>query len=277
MRVVLLSLVLFGSLASPAAAAVTLEEGLGAVRATVDELPKIAPPPAPELPVASPPRPIASSDQDGAASKSPAESPRPRSAPSGASEAGPPEPIAGSVDRTVSAVETAAGQGDRALPRPASPVPQVDRTGSDLAPRSDARAGPGFAGGRPGPGARSLRPAVAAPLRELLAHVWPAIALGPIGGVLLGQAEALVPVLLPDAPGLTRSFQSSDAAGTPGGPSPMPAAQTARPDSDLFFLPHSGGMSFLAAVVMVLASLVGVVALARLTVGEDFFSLRWLR
>jgi hypothetical protein len=42
-------------------------------------------------------------------------------------------------------------------------------------------------------------------------------------------------------------------------------------------LPPSGGMSLLVTILTVLAGLVGVVALARLTVGEDFFSLRWLR
>jgi hypothetical protein len=83
----------------------------------------------------------------------------------------------------------------------------------------------------------------------------------PIGGV----AGALS--LLPGGAG------ASDA--------PPHSGQAAKPNSSrpgLFssFTSNGDGMSLLVKMITVLAALVGVVALARLTVGEDFFSTRWL-
>jgi hypothetical protein len=64
-----------------------------------------------------------------------------------------------------------------------------------------------------------------------------------------------------DAPGFSRR------SATPNASRPAPFSG---------FAPHGGGMSLLAAMIAVLAALIGVVALARLTVGEDLFSSRWL-
>lgn len=132
-------------------------------------------------------------------------------------------------------------------------------------------------------GAVSIRAAVAAPLRRWIAYVWPAIALGP-------AADALAMSLVPRLAGLesvaTRSLAAlaaslslSEASGASGAPAesaqaPEPNPPRAAPFHD--FTPQGGGMSLFVTMITVLAALIGVVALARLTVGEDLFSTRWL-
>jgi hypothetical protein len=117
---------------------------------------------------------------------------------------------------------------------------------------------------------------MAAPLRELLAHVWPAIALGPIGSALVAQLVGVERGFPPLGYDL-RPPSMPTTASSSGDPRPSsPVAHTAPSNTAPFFSAHGGGMGLLATVVAILASLVGVVALARLTVGEDFFSTRWL-
>ncbi|HEX5929524.1 MAG TPA: hypothetical protein VFY48_09030 [Solirubrobacterales bacterium] len=259
MRVALLTLVFFGSLVSSAAAAVPLEEGLDAVSSTVGEVPKVVPPP--DLPVTR-------ASGSGAASRS------------GSSDAQPPGPIADSVDHVVGGVETVAGPASRTLPRAEAPVPPASGERSGSVSQPEARVSADSMARPTDPGARSLRPAVRAPLRELLAHVWPAIALGPIGRTLIAQLAGLdqgSPVSRAGAAASPFSISYSARAGSPSS-FPAPSAPDAAPPSGTpFFSPHGGGMSLLVTLITVLASLVGLVALARLTVGEDFFSTRWLR
>lgn len=130
-------------------------------------------------------------------------------------------------------------------------------------------------------GAGSVETAEAAPLRRWLAYVWPAVALGPVARVLA--------ILLPSWRGMTsppplavaRLLSAVTGVSSASGPFVLSAqaasSDASRPDPLGVFLPDGGGMSLFASIAAVLAALIGVVALARLTVGEDFFSLRWLR
>ncbi len=277
-----MTFLLFGSLVGVASAATSpLEEGLNAVRSSVEELPKLAPPPAPELPVVSPPRAPAGLPEKEKGGSEPPPRPEPRpAAPSEGSAPAPPEPIARSVDRVVADVEATAGS-VTTVPRGGAPAPEVVGARSDPAPPSVAGISSDSGATKPSdPRARSIRPAVAAPLRELLAYVWPAVALGPIGRALATrlveleralslQSAAARPPVLPSSNGPVPSDVPR--------PSPTSTAQPADPDAAPLFSPHGGGMSLLVTLITVMASLVGLVALARLTVGEDFFSTRWLR
>lgn len=177
-------------------------------------------------------------------------------------------------------LESAAGRLTQA-PSGADDAPAEGGGGLERAATSN----PGTASSSPGTRssgseANPIRAAVAAPLRELLAYVWPAIALGPFGDALVTQLVTQLLGLeresLPPGYALGPSLSS---ATTPAGGDPRPsapAAQTGPSDAAPFYAAHGGGMSVLAIVVAILASLVGVVALARLTVGEDLFSTRWL-
>lgn len=117
-----------------------------------------------------------------------------------------------------------------------------------------------------------------APPLELLAYLWPAIALGPFEGGMTIQAAGPEPSpLLRVLPVVAMSALLPDRAPASAGPSrAAPDAPEASPDPGPFLSPHGEGMSFLVTVITVLAAIVGVVALARLTVGEDLFSTRWL-
>ncbi len=149
---------------------------------------------------------------------------------------------------------------------------------SDVSP--DRPGGQGA--GRAIAGARepSVRPGVAAPLRHLVAYVWPAIALGQGGEALMMQLARLEGATLLSMPGVARLLSlltgNPAASGAPELPrrSATPDASRSTPFGSL--VSHGGGMSVLATMITVLAALVGVVALARLTVGEDLFSSRWL-
>jgi hypothetical protein len=280
-RVLVLTAFLFGSLVSSAAAGPvplekglsTVDQGLGAVGSVVESVtkpPATAPAPAPEPPVvgAKPPQPE-SVVREIARQPSPQPQP-PRSVePSQGSDPAASVPGPGSLSGTPGAdvVATANAEAGRLTDGAPSPPVQVEKTADP-----NAASDPGV--GRPG----SIRAAMPAPLEEWLAHIWPAIALGPFGSALRTEVAALAPALL--AGSLPGSVRLSSLGGAPTGPGPepsAPAARAAQPDPTPFFSPHGGGMNFLVAVITVLASLVGLVALARLTVGEDFFSLRWLR
>ncbi len=112
-----------------------------------------------------------------------------------------------------------------------------------------------------------------------LAHVWPAVSLGPAARALAVLLPDLVGASAPPMPDPARLFTQVLGVAASGGsalsePAPMPHSSRPDPYSDL--MPSSGGMSLFATVLTVLAALIGVVALARLTVGEEFFSMRWL-
>lgn len=273
MRVLALAAVLLGSLVSVATAeALALEVRLGAVEASV-ELPEVSEPAVPEARVPSPSPPSAGS-LGAEAAPDPVARPHPSpaaAAPSGP-ETQPSEPGSRPVERIVRSVPPAAGAVAQAPPRAGAVAPEqgasADRVVGASPPIRSS-----------GPGARSVRPAVAAPLRELLAYVWPAIALGPVGSILLPQL-ALLERRLPPAGVGARALLPPLPGGGPAGPAPGPSVPSAVADpSDAapFYASHEGGMSLLVAVITVLAALIGLVALARLAVGEDFFSMRWLR
>jgi hypothetical protein len=124
-----------------------------------------------------------------------------------------------------------------------------------------------------------------APLRRWIAYVWPAIALGPVGEALAlplsmqlasfkGAISPLTSSLAVSVSVLTGGSAVSGApertAPAPAGPKPSHSAPSGH------LAPHEGGMSLFLTVMTVMATLIGVVALARLTVGEDLFSRRWL-
>lgn len=127
---------------------------------------------------------------------------------------------------------------------------------------------------------RSVGAAEAAPLRRWLAYVWPAVSLGPAARALAVLLPDLVGASAPPMPDPARLFtQVLGVAASSGGsalsePASTPHSSQPAPYSDL--MPSSGGMSFLATILTVIAALIAVVALARLTVGEEFFSMRWL-
>jgi hypothetical protein len=181
---------------------------------------------------------------------------------------------AGRVEGGRDSAGTATSSSTEAMQPQAAPVRKSLGAGSD---RSSGRP-PGV--GTPGDDAPSVREAVAAPLRRWIARVWPAIALGPIGEALARQLASLEKAVSDPMSALARSL--SLLPGNPGvgdilgasARSPEPNASRSAPFSS--FTPHGEGMSLLATMITVLAALVGVVALARLTVGEDLFSSRWL-
>jgi hypothetical protein len=262
-RAALVTAFLFGSMLSSAAAApVTVEQELNAAGAAVG-LPGDPPDAVPNLPVAGPKQPqVGSVDQD--LVREPAPQPRaPKSEPSGA-----PGPVTSPPDPRAVGREAVAGATTRAR----SPDTAAVAESSGPGPGPLVQAGP--RAGTPGPTVGSIRAAMPAPLQEWLAYLWPAIALGPVGGALMAQAATLAPALLPKevATAVRSSRPADDRFGT--GP---PTAQSASPGPASFLSPHRVGMSFLVAVITALMALVGVVAFARLAVGEDFFSLRWLR
>jgi len=277
MRVFALSVaLLFGSFGGTADASLaTLDEGLNTVRSvagSVVELPGGSSPPLPENPVVGPKAPA------GAVSREPAQEPAPQPTaprsvePSATSDPAASVPSPGTLAGAPGADAlpgAAAGQGKEAAP----PDPVEDEARPSR--RARAGAGAGSRGSVPG----SIRAAMPAPLEEWLAHLWPAVSLGPIGNALTTQAAAvLAPSLLLASLAVAGQPSLAPNSAPPGaGPTAARTAQTASPDSHPFFSPNSGGMSFLVTVITVLAALCGLVALARLTVGEDFFSTRWLR
>jgi hypothetical protein len=119
-------------------------------------------------------------------------------------------------------------------------------------------------------------------VRRWLAYIWPAVALG-------GAREILFPLLatlehsglrldgrvltrlLAVTTGLVAQFANGLSAGSQNS-SPLHGSS---PSFD-FALTH-GGVELLLAIFMALLALAGLVALARLTVGEELFESRWWR
>jgi len=135
------------------------------------------------------------------------------------------------------------------------------------------------------PGPPSVESAEAAPLSRWFAYVWPAIVLGHTGtlAALLARWESanLPPALtslsasdavrlLPRLLGITGESDAPTLSKQPVTPTGSLAPPPVAP------APANGGMSLFLTIITSLLALVGLIALARLTVGEEFFSsLRW--
>jgi hypothetical protein len=145
--------------------------------------------------------------------------------------------------------------------------------------------GPGaLPGSRSEPGGRAVArrpdrrptgPVEMAPLRRWRTHVWPAIALrvGDALKPLLVPLGGLADVHLPDVFGLPSPSAVSSSIGIdPPSERPGPPSRDLQSPSEVA-LPE-GGMGFLAALLIGLLMAVGLVALARLVVGEDLFETR---
>ena len=149
--------------------------------------------------------------------------------------------------------------------------------------RNDAGAGWDSPTG-PGPRAPTSEVGVAQSVEAVLprwfAYVWPAIALGQTGkvlAVLLARWEGATSLPASDAArslfqlgGVTGNIgvsALSERSGTPDSPLAAPSVGP---------VPGGSGMSFFLTMVTSLLALVALMALAKLAVGEDFFSFsRW--
>lgn len=258
---------------SASASATLLEEGANAV-SSIAGVPEAPPPAVPVLPKVVPAPSEVASDQSG--SQQPVAVPSPP--PDQSSEGSAPSLVdsgAGVADRATGGAARVASDPTRLLRREAAPSAEQRSSGSSPS------AAQGEVQVAAGPGSRSVRPAVAAPLHVWLAHVWPAIALGPFGGPIgvVAATRLLALEIGVPLPGAAERDSSLTVAGDPpvGLPSTPNPAGSSHSNPAPFFSPQGGGMSLLAVLMTVLAALVGLVSLARLTVGEDLFSLRWLR
>jgi hypothetical protein len=129
--------------------------------------------------------------------------------------------------------------------------------------------------------AGSVDVAEPAPLGRVLAYVWPAVALGRLGGAfspLLSALERSVSQLASGFPlfsaagvALAGAADAANAPGSPGDGSSLSSQGRGGPPLDS--LP-SGGMGLRAVLLTVLIGLVGALAVARLLVGEELFSPR---
>ncbi len=255
--------------ATPSASAIQLEvPGVAKLEVPGVTVPQL-PPPVP-LPVPAPPPAVKVPDLP-APLPSPSSPPVPK--PSGS-----PGDVARSGGDSTPGVRSDSGDGHSTgevrsagveAPRPQA-VP-----GRESGVSSDRSGG----GGRADGGESAIRPGVAVPRRHLVAYVWPAIALGQVGEALVMQLARLGGVTFPTpgmAPSLSLLTGNAAASGVPEPPRRSATPDASRPAPASPLAPHGGGMGLLAAMITVLAALVGVVALARLTVGEDLFSSRWL-
>jgi hypothetical protein len=136
---------------------------------------------------------------------------------------------------------------------------------------------PGAVAGKPG--RRSVGPAEAAPMPRWRTYLWPAIALRleAVLMPLLPRLEGLVEFRWPDAFGLP----SRTAAPVVGGGIDRSSERLEPPRQDLrsptgVALPE-GEMGLLATLLVGLLTIMGLVALARLVVGEDLFESRYWR
>lgn len=280
--VVLIPLVFGGA---PASAA-PLEEAAGTVKSVTGtpapQLPTPPPPPAtPPAPVGRPTAPQIPVDQT-PTGVTPASSPSPDLAPNPSgnpTKVPSPDADLPSIDGGASSTKESAGRvtstSTEATQRGAPSVQGAAPVGSDPGQ------GPDSSRGR-----RSVVSVEAAPLPRWIAYVWPAIALGQTGdalAALLVRWEAATSLAASDAArlfsrlmGITRAFRlpaSSDAF-KPSEQPATPKGSLAAPPIDP--VPAGAGMSLFLTMITLLMALLGLIALARLTVGEEFFSfLRW--
>lgn len=138
-------------------------------------------------------------------------------------------------------------------------------TASARAGAGKGSTGPGDPGAtRPGIGARSVESAKAAPLRRLLAYVWPAIALGSAGKLLATlQAgwEAVTSLSVPDAARFLSGLTGITGVSGVGGLSRRSAISNPSPaDSTDIPLPGDGGAISLLIFIISSAALMGLLA-----------------
>lgn len=173
----------------------------------------------------------------------------------------------------VKKVGTVTGAVTRTPSRDVAPAPETTGGGSDHAAKSSAGAPP------PGYVDPSIPSAAATFLRSWFVYVWPAVALSPIGNTLVlalaGVERGVSPPSF-DVPSLASAMSSAAPGDSRSRPAGSPG-QAGHSEATPFFSRDGGGMTLLAGTIAVLAALIGLVTLARLTVGEEFFSLRWLR
>jgi hypothetical protein len=148
--------------------------------------------------------------------------------------------------------------------------------GPSAVPGPDAGGAPGGPAVNQGPGRRSIDGAEAAPVRRWHAYVWPAIALRVRAALapLLSPVNGLVDVVqVPDVFGLLSPSAISGSVGIAGSSErPGPPVRDRR--SSLEIALPAEGMGLLAILLVVLLMGVGLVALARLVVGEELFEAR---
>lgn len=146
-----------------------------------------------------------------------------------------------------------------------------------VVPSPDARGEPAAGPVSRKPDRRSIGPAEAAPLPRWRAYVWPAVALrvGDVLKPLLASIDGLAHVRVPDVPGLFSSSALHGSVGVdrPGGRSGLLGQDRQSPGLAL----HEDGTGLVAGLLIGLLMAVGLVALARLVVGEELFEGRYWR
>jgi hypothetical protein len=282
--VVLIALVFGVSLASAA----PLEEAADTARSVVPPVTETSAPSLPSAPPAPaiPPAPVATPTAPPVpANQAPAKVPTrvtPASLPSSHLEPTPSGsathvsgPVADSppIGRTTSAANASAGRLTSPSSEGAQQVAVPAR--NDAGAGSDSRSGASPRAPTSGVGvARSVEAA----LPRWFAYVWPAIALGQtrqVFAALLARREHATSRPVSDVArslfqlrGITGNDDVStisEQSATPNSPPPYVGSA-----------PRGGGMSLFLTMVTSLLALIGLIALARLAVGEEFFSfLRW--
>lgn len=188
-----------------------------------------------------------------------------------------PPPRALSSPSATNAVETAVRDLDGGAGEAARATSEVEGASDFASPGTSGE--PGVrAGGEGRPGKHSIGPAAAAPPLRWRAYVWPAIALrvGDAVRPLLASIGGLTRIRVPDVFGL---FSSPEVPGSTG--IDRPSKRSGQLGQDLqspsaIPLP-SDGMGFVAAVLIGLLVMVGLLALTRLVVGEELFEGRHWR
>lgn len=228
----------------------------------VDPPPSVETPTVPQVPVKAPTEPQVPVKAPNAVTPTSSPSPHLASTPSGsgtsASSTGANLPLVG--EKTSAVKGGAASTSTVAVQRaPASVRNRVDR---------DAN----------GPSGPDARPVKAVPLPRWLAHVWPAIALVKtvkVLAVLLARWEGATSVT---GSGDTQRA-TSQLVGITGNSGVLGLSKQSVASHDrlgsptLAPAPASGGMSLFLTMITLLLTLIGLIALARLAVGEEFFSL----
>jgi hypothetical protein len=294
----LLSLSIFG--ASSASASLPIEEVTGAAESVVSSVVTSVPSPpsdAPTVPVAptlpatptvSAPAVPAPSAAEGSTApqapvhKAPVEVPTPVTPTSSQAPHVAPQPAggAGKVPRVASALPP---RGETASPATV-PGAKVASTEMGQGAPSPVRAAADAGADRP-PGV-AARPIRAAPLPLWFVHIWPAVALGRAGRLLATLATLLA--RWEDATSRAGPSHAIPVASQPGGIAGegevlgLSKRSASRDEplatSPLVTPPVDGGMSLFLTIITSLVALVGLMALARLVLGDEpFTSLRWPR
>jgi hypothetical protein len=246
-------------------------------------LPSAAPPATPPAPVGVPTVPQVPVDQTPVKAPTgvtPTSSPPSHLAPTPSGDATKVSSPGGDLPSTGSTISAAKGSAGRitstsagAAQRPAGSVR------NDVGAGADGRSGPGAREGTSGVHARSVESAETVRPRWF-AYVWPAIALGRTGKVLatlLARWEGATS--LPASNAARLLSQLTGGIGVKG--ASMFSERPATPNAPLATspvapAPASGGMSLFLTMITSLLTLGALMALARLVVGEEFFSfLRW--